>query len=166
MISNLLDALSASAIGEFMAVNPLAFPAVETVHVIAITTVIGLIAIVDLRLLGLAGRSYSITRLSGAMLPATWIAFLLALVTGALLFASQPATYFDNTAFRLKIALILLAGVNMMVFHRLTMRNIAAWDGATGRIPLGARIAGGLSLIMWILVVAFGRWIGFTTSPF
>jgi len=165
MISNVLEALSASPVGEYMAINPLAFPAVETVHVIAITTVIGLIAIVDLRLLGLAARSYSITRLSCAMLPATWIAFVLALMTGALLFASQPATYFDNTAFRLKIALILLAGVNMMVFHRLTMRNIASWDEA-GSIPLGARAAGGLSLVIWILVVAFGRWIGFTTSPF
>ena len=165
MITNLLDAISTSTIGDFMAVNALAFPAVETVHVIAITTVIGLIAIVDLRLLGLAARSHSITRLSAAMLPGTWIAFILAVISGALLFASQPATYFDNTAFRVKIALIVLAGLNMMVFHRLTMRDIADWD-VKGPIPLGARLAGGLSLIMWILVVAFGRWIGFTTSPF
>ena len=165
MITNILDAISTSALGDFMATNGYAFPAVETVHVIAITTVIGLIAIVDLRLLGLAARSYSITRLSNAMLPATWIAFLLALLTGSLLFTSQPASYFDNTAFRLKIALIILAGVNMMVFHRLTMRDIAAWD-KDGPIPLGARLAGGLSLVMWVLVVGLGRWIGFTTAPF
>ncbi|MBT2186138.1 DUF6644 family protein [Sphingobium nicotianae] len=162
---DLLDAIGSSAIGDFMAVDPSAFPAVETVHVIAITTVIGLIAIVDLRLIGLAGVSYPISRLSRALLPPTWIAFILAGITGTLLFTSQPVTYFDNMAFRIKLALMLLAGINMLVFHYLTMRNIAAWDRG-GPIPAAAKLAGLLSLSIWILVVACGRWIGFTTAPF
>jgi len=161
----LLDAIGASPIGDYMAANPAAFPTVETVHVVAITTVIGLIAIVDLRLIGLASASYPITRLSRALLPATWIAFVLAVITGALLFSSQPVTYFENTAFRVKMALIIFAGLNMMVFHFLTMRSIAAWD-REGGVPVTAKLAGLLSLVTWVLVVVFGRWIGFTMSPF
>lgn len=161
----ILDAIGSSPIGDFMAADPAAFPAVETVHVVAITTVIGLIAIVDLRLIGLAAISYPISRLSRALLPPTWIAFLLAAISGTLLFMSQPPAYFDNMAFRIKIALILLAGLNMLVFHFITMRDIAAWDRG-GSIPVTARLAGLLSLLIWIAVVACGRWIGFTIAPF
>jgi hypothetical protein len=160
-----LDAIAASPIGDYMAVNAYAFPAVETVHVVAITTVIGFIAMVDLRLLGLASASYPVSRLTRALLPTTWIAFALAVLSGALLFVSQPATYFDNTAFRIKMLLILLAGLNMLAFHFLTMRSIADWE-KSGPVPAAARLAGLLSLLIWVFVVAFGRWIGFTTSPF
>jgi len=161
----ILDALGASPIGDFMATNAAAFPAVETVHVMAITTVIGLIVIVDLRLIGLAAISYPITRLSRALLPATWIAFILSVITGALLFSTQPVTYFGNTAFRIKMLLILLAGINMLVFHRISMRSIASWD-RDAPVPARARLAGLLSLVIWVAVVACGRWIGFTTAPF
>jgi hypothetical protein len=161
----MLDALGSSSLGEFMAANPAAFPAVETLHVLAITTVIGLIAIVDLRLIGLAAASYPVTRLTRDLLPATWIAFAIAVVTGALLFTSQPVLYVGNTAFRLKMLLIAAAGINMLVFHRITMRDIAAWD-ISGPVPGAVRFAGGFSLLLWIFVVAFGRWIGFTSAPF
>jgi hypothetical protein len=161
----MLDALGASAIGDYMATNASAFPAVETIHVLAITSVLGLIAIVDLRLMGLASASYPVTRLTRALLPATWIAFAIAAVTGALLFTSQPVTYIDNTAFRLKMLLIAVAGINMLVFHRITMRDIATWD-RDGPIPTPVRLTGAISLLLWVFVVAFGRWIGFTTAPF
>ena len=160
-----LDAIGASPIGDFMAADPFAFPTVETVHVIAITLVIGMIAIIDLRLIGVASTSYPVSRLSRALLPPTWIAFILAAISGVLLFTSQPATYFDNTAFRVKAALIVFAGLNMLAFHLLTMRSIAEWD-KEAKLPLAARLAGLLSLLTWIGVVAFGRWIGFTMSPF
>lgn len=161
----ILDAIAMSPLGDFMAASSYAFPAFETLHVMAITTVIGFIAIVDLRLLGVASLGYPITRLSRAMLPTTWIAFVISVISGIVLFTSQPAAYFDNTAFRVKILLILFAGINMVVFHFMTMRNIHEWDKG-GSIPLGARLAGLISLIVWVLVVAFGRWIGFTNSPF
>lgn len=160
-----LEALGASPIGDFMAADPFAFPTVETVHVVAITLVIGFIAILDLRLIGVASTSYPVSRLSRALLPPTWIAFVLAAISGALLFMSQPATYFDNTAFRVKAALIVFAGLNMLAFHLFTMRGVPAWD-KEGSLPPAARLAGLLSLLTWIGVVAFGRWIGFTMSPF
>jgi hypothetical protein len=160
-----LDSIAMSPIGDFMAASSYAFPAVETIHVIAITTVIGFIAIVDLRLLGLASVGYSVSRLSRALLPTTWIAFVISVISGVVMFTSQPVAYFDNTAFRVKILLIILAGLNMLAFHFLTMRNIEEWDKG-GSVPAAAKLAGFLSLVIWVLVVAFGRWIGFTNSPF
>lgn len=165
MISGALEALGASPIGTFMAENPSAFPWAETVHVMAITTVIGVIAIVDLRLIGVASTSYPVSRLTKSLLPLTWIGFAVAVVTGLLLFSSQPMTYFDNFAFRMKMVLLVAAGFNMAVFHLLTMRGLALWD-KDAPVPTAAKAAGVLSMIIWILIVIFGRWIGFTMSPF
>lgn len=164
-MNELLEAIGSSAIGEFMAVNPYAFPTVETFHVMAITAVLGVIAIVDLRLIGLAGTSYAITRMSRTLLPVTWIAFVVAVITGALLFSSQPMTYAGNFSFRMKLLLIAAAGINMLAFHFVTMRGIANWD-RNAPVPFAGKVAGGLSIMIWLLVVAFGRWIGFTMSPF
>lgn len=165
MIHEYLEALGNSQIGVFMAENPSAFPWVETFHVMAITTVIGVIAIVDLRLIGVASTSYPVSRLTKSLLPLTWIAFACAVVTGLLLFSSQPLTYYDNFAFRMKMVLLVAAGFNMVVFHLLTMRGIALWD-RDAPVPVAAKVAGILSILIWILIVIFGRWVGFTMSPF
>jgi len=164
-MDELLNAIANSPVGLFMAENGTAFPLVETAHVIAVVTVVGVIAIVDLRLLGLASLSYSVSRLTKALLPVTWIAFALAVMTGLLLFSSQPATYYANFAFRMKMALLLTAGFNMVLFHIFTMRGIALWD-RDAPVPPAARAAGLLSLVTWVLVVGFARWIGFTMAPF
>lgn len=164
-MNDLLEAIGESAVGTFMATNPVAFPVVETIHVMAITAVIGIIFIVDLRLIGIASQRYSISGLARTLLPSTWIAFGTAAITGSLLFSSNPVTYAGNTAFQVKIALIALAGLNMMLFHRITMRSIAQWDNAP-RLPVAVRGAGIISILVWILVVGFGRWVGFTIAPF
>lgn len=137
------------------------FPTIETVHVLALVLVVGSILMVDLRLLGLANRERSVRAVAGERLPLTWTAFVVAAIAGALLFSSKAVTYYDDTPFRLKMVCLLLAGLNMAWFHLLTFRRVAEWDhGAT---PVGARVAGGLSLMLWITIVAAGRWIGFTT---
>jgi hypothetical protein len=137
------------------------FPIVETCHVLAITTVFGSIAMVDLRLLGLAGRGTSITRLLEEILPWTWTAWVFAALTGSLLFISKAVTYFDNFQFRMKFVFMALAAVNMLAFHFGVYRRVVEWD--EGPLPTSARMAGALSLGCWIAVVFFGRWVGFTT---
>ncbi len=72
------------------------FPWIEVVHVLAITIVFGSILLVDLRLAGLAARDYPISKLSKAVVPVTWIAFIIAAITGSLLFLSNPITYYGN----------------------------------------------------------------------
>ena len=137
------------------------FPTIETVHVFAIVLVVGTVMIVDLRLLHVSSRDRSVTELTREVLPWTWAAFALAALSGGLLFTSSALKYVNNLPFRFKMALLLLAGVNMLVFHRLTSRSIAGWDRSVP--PTQARVAGGLSLLLWFGVISLGRWIGFTT---
>jgi len=165
MIETLLDAVGESAVGTFIAENAVAFPWIEVAHVLSIVVVFGSILLVDLRLMGVAGRDYPPLALSRTILPITWVAFISAAITGALLFSSNPFGYFDNTAFRAKILLLVLAGANMLVFHLITMRGGRVNDGP-GPLPMGARVAGLLSVSLWLGVIACGRWIGFTMAPF
>lgn len=133
-----------------------AFPAIESAHVIAITLVVGSIAIVDLRLLGLADRRRDPHELIRSILPVTWGAFLLAAITGSLLFVANPIGYSANFFFLGKLALLAIAGLNMLLFHLFAHRHL----GRTG--ALAPKISGGASLLLWVSVVSFGRWIGFT----
>jgi hypothetical protein len=139
------------------------FPWAESVHVLAIAAVVGSISFVDLRLLALASRDRPVSALVREVLPITWIAFVVAVGSGVMLFASNALEYYNNPSFRIKIVLLMLAGMNMLVFHGLTYRGVGRWDSSP-HTPLGAKIAGGTSLLLWIGVVAFGRWIGFTTG--
>jgi hypothetical protein len=143
------------------------FPSLETIHVVAIALVVGMIAFVDLRLLGMFYRNHTITRLSKEVIPWTWVGFAIAGVSGALLFLSAASKYATNLQFQIKFGLLILAGVNMLIFHFLTYRTVGHWDERTPT-PLAAKIAGGLSLLCWAGVVLFGRWVGWTisASPF
>jgi hypothetical protein len=140
------------------------FPWIESIHVLAITLVVGTIAIVDLRLIGFSAHRRSADRLISDMLPYTWVAFAVAVVTGTLMFISNAPSYWANTEFRVKLCLIVLAGFNMAFFHLTSYRKIVQWDEASPP-PVLARAAGLTSLTLWILVIFFGRWIGFTLTP-
>jgi hypothetical protein len=135
------------------------FSALDMIHIAAISVVFGMIAVVDLRLLGLASRDCAVTDICGEALPWTWTAFAVAVVTGVVMFTGQPVKYYGNFALRMKLALIVLAGVNMLVFHLITYCGVARWD--RGPIPPAARMAGAVSLACWIAVVAFGRWTAY-----
>ena len=137
-----------------------AFPIIETFHVISLALVFGSIAMVDLRLLGLASRASAVSKLSAEVLPYTWVAFALAVITGTTLFVSNPRVYFHNLQFELKFLCMFLAGINMLVFHFGAYRNVLQWDHRLPP-PLAARVAGGLSILLWVGVIFFGRWIGF-----
>jgi hypothetical protein len=94
-------------------------------------------------------------------LPWSWAGFGVMVATGSLLFTSNAAKlYINNPSFQIKMLLILLAGVNALVYHLTVYRRVTAWDTAPVT-PLGARIAGALSLLLWVSVVFAGRWIGF-----
>ena len=160
-MENLIQRLNDLPIAETIRSNALAFPWLESVHVLAIALVLGTIAVVDLRLLGLASVHRSVTVLIQRVLPITWVAFAVAVITGGSMFLSNAVQYSHNTAFLLKMGLLVVAGLNMVVFHLVTFRSVGTWD-ESARTPTGARAAGAISLSVWITVIAFGRWIGFT----
>lgn len=159
-LKGLFEAIEATSVGVAVRESTWMFPTFETIHVLALVLVIGSIAIVDLRLLGLASRERGVKELSDDVLPWTWTSFLVAAITGALLFSSAATRYAEMIQFQVKMLLIVLAGINMILFHFITYSKVSQWNH-TLPAPLAARVAGALSLFFWISVVTFGRWMGF-----
>src|SRR5438128_2518220 len=123
----LLRALEATGFATAIRENESLFPWIESLHVLAITLVVGSIAIVDLRLIGVASLDRAAARLTSDVLPCTWAAFGLAVITGSLLFSSNAFNYAHNGYFQAKFVFLALAGLNMAVFHLGVGRAIARW---------------------------------------
>jgi hypothetical protein len=114
---------------------------------------------VDLRLLDLNLKERPAGELIAEVLPWTWISFVVAVCSGAMLFSSNASHYWGTVPFRAKMLLLALAGLNMMVFHATVYRSVDVWGRQ--QTPRAAKAAGGISLALWIGVVTLGRWIGF-----
>jgi hypothetical protein len=161
LFAHLISYLEDSALADNIRENDLLFPLIESVHVVAICLVVGSILAVDLRLLGLASLNRPISRVTAGILPLTWGAFVVAVASGGLLFISNATKYLGNGFFIAKLCLIAVAGLNMAMFHFISAKDLPRWENDR-RPPLPARLAGGASILLWIAVVACGRWIGFT----
>jgi Family of unknown function (DUF6644) len=164
MLQQLQDFISYfenSALADNIRENDVLFPLIESVHVVAICLVVGSILAVDLRLLGLASIRQSVSCVANGIFPLAWGAFAAALASGGLLFISNAAKYLENGYFVAKILLICAAGLNMAIFHGISAKDLPRWENEA-RLPLPARLAGGLSILLWVSVAACGRWIGFT----
>jgi hypothetical protein len=160
-LQTLISYFEESGLADSIRENDTLFPLIESVHVLAICLVVGSILAVDLRLLGLASIRQPVSRVTKGILPLTWCAFTVALGSGSLLFISNATKYLENGYFVAKMLLICAAGLNMAVFHTIGAKDLPRWESAA-LLPLPARLAGGISILLWIAVVACGRWIGFT----
>lgn len=160
---DLLRHIEATSLATAVRQSTWLFPTIETLHVLSFTLVVGTITIVDLRLINVTSRDRPVSELMRETLPITWIAFVCAVITGSMLFSSSAVKYVHCWQFDMKMGMLLLAGINMAVFHLGSYRSVALWDRAS-MTPVSARIAGGLSLAIWVTVVALGRWIGFATQ--
>src|ERR1700692_5026689 len=116
------------------------FPGIESIHVLAITMVVGSITMVDLRLLDINLRERPAGELIAEILPWTWISFVVAVCSGALLFSSNATHYWGTVPFRAKMLVLALAGLNMLVFHATTYRSIDVW-GHRKQMPLAAKVS-------------------------
>ncbi len=164
MLSALFGWLEMSAAGTFVSQSPYGFAALDMLHIASIAAMFGMIALLDLRLMGLAFTDYPVTVMSRLVLPLTWLTFALSAITGGLMFSGQAARYAANFGFRVKIALLLLAGINVLVFHILTYRGVAKWD-RDAAMPITAKFAGAISLACWIAIVFYGRFTAYYHFP-
>jgi hypothetical protein len=137
-----------------------AFPAFDVIHTLGIVLVAGTIMLVDFRLLGLGLRSVPVAQVVARIVPATLGGFGLMLVSGGLLFSSEAVKMYHSPAFRIKVLLLALAGLNALIFHRTIYRDVANWDPGS-RAPARARLAGLLSLVLWAAIIAAGRAIAY-----
>lgn len=159
----IIAALEASATAVMIRDSVVLFPLIESLHVIGLTLVFGTIAVLDLRLLGLASTRRSFTAVASDVLPWTWAAFALTVVTGVLMFITNATTYYPNPYFRVKMALLVLSGVNMAVFEFTARRTVRDWDRQPSAPPAG-RVVATVSLVVWLSVIVLGRWVGFTSA--
>lgn len=160
MLDQFLTYVDGLAFSQFVRENEMAFPWIESFHVLAVAIVIGSIFVVDARLIGLRSYRQNASGVISDLLPYTWAAFVLAVLTGAMMFCSDAVRYGNSQLFQAKVASLALAGVNMGIFHATEFRRIVDWD-VNLPPPAGARFAGIVSIAVWTSVVFLGRWIGF-----
>ena len=153
--------IEASHIGTAIRESMWAFPILNLVHLLGLMVAAGTIVYWDLRLLGLGLRRTAVSELGRQLLPWTWGGFGVMLLSGLLLAWCEAGRLYSNFFFRTKVVLLLLAGLNVLVFHLTVYRGVSAWDRARVT-PLRARMAGALSLALWLGLIAAGRAIGYS----
>jgi hypothetical protein len=154
-----LALIERSALATALREDPWLYPGVEILHILGFAILIGAATMFDLRLLGWS-KTVSVQALAGHLLPWARAGLGLAAPTGVLLFIADAGALAGNPAFQLKLVLIVLAILNTVVFHRWTARSIGTWDVGQPT-PLGAKLAGIVSLVLWASVVAGGRLIAY-----
>ena len=121
-----------------------AYSIIESIHVWAMSVFFGLVVMFDLRLLGWMFRGVPVSEFNRRVLPWTIGAFVIMVISGTLLFLAIPLRSYQNIFFRTKMILLLLAGLNVWIFHSGVYRGVATWDLNTAP-PRAARVAGALS---------------------
>lgn len=132
------------------------FPAIESVHSLALAVIFCPAAILDLRLLGLIMKRRAVSTVAAQFLPWVWTGFVTMVLSGVILFAAEAVKCYNSPFFRVKVILIGVAGLNALIFQKTVFRDIDVWDNHPAT-PWRAKLAGGCSLAVWIGVVAMGR---------
>jgi hypothetical protein len=131
--------------------HPWAYPVLEIVHIVGIALLLGNLVLLELRVFG-RGAALPVAALARLSLGVAVAGFSLAALSGSIMFASQPGELLANRAFTLKMGLILLAACNAAWFH--------GRDSVT-RCDALARVQMVISTMIWLAVVACGRWIAY-----
>ncbi|WP_263378181.1 DUF6644 family protein [Granulicella paludicola] len=160
ILQHLCQVIYDSQVGTAIRESDYAFSIIESVHVLAITLLVGTISLLDLRMLGVVLREVPVTRLSRAVFPLTWAGFGVMVSSGLLLFWAEAAKNYVNPAFRVKLILLLLVGLNPLIFHTSVYRRVSEWE-LEHRSPWRARAAAIASLTLWSCVVIAGRAIAY-----
>ena len=136
------------------------YPLVESSHVLALCLFVGLAVVFDLRLLGLILRDIPVSEVSERILPWSVGGFVVMVITGALLFYAIPVRSYQSIFFRVKVIMLILAGLNVFVFNTRVYKRVAEWD-TTAVTPKAARRAAIASLILWAGIIVAGRMIAY-----
>ena len=136
------------------------YPLIESTHVWALALFVGFSVLLDLRLTGLAFTKMPVEDLLRRLMPWTVAGFIVMIVTGFLLFYAIPVRSYQSVWFRVKVILLILAGLNAFWFHRGIWKQVGEW-GSDPRPPKLARRAGWASLVLWSLIIFAGRMIAY-----
>ncbi len=135
------------------------YPVVEIVHIIGFVTLVGGIIVLDLRLLGLS-KALPVRMLARHVLPWSIGALLLIVPSGLLMFIAHAGDLVGNTAFIIKMVLLMCAGANAAAFHTGVFRRVDAWNSGAV-VPAAAKLHALVSLLIWAGVLACGRLLAY-----
>lgn len=136
------------------------YPLLESTHVLTLCLFVGTAVMLDLRLLGLTLRRVPVSEIFDRLLPWTTAGFAVMVVSGSLLFYAIPVRTYQSIFFRIKVAMLLLAGANVWLFQSKVQPTMSDWD-LTPVTPRGARVAATVSLVLWACIIVAGRMIAY-----
>jgi len=139
-------------------------PVVETIHVLTLTLFLGFTVLLDLRLLGVSMRRRRVSEVLQELNPWLVGGFLVMIVTGVLLFCGDPVAFYNSIFFKVKMLMLLLAGLNVWLFNATVGRKMAEWE-IDAETPGRAKAAAVVSLVLWVAIVAAGRAIAYSLPP-
>jgi hypothetical protein len=137
-----------------------AYPIVETIHIVGFVILVGSVVMFDLRVLGLS-KNLSVRALSRHMLPWSVGALVLIVPTGFLMFTAHATDFLGNRTFQLKMALLMAAGINAVIFRTGPYQTVAHWDVGT-RAPISAQLSVAASIVLWVAIISCGRLLAYT----
>ena len=160
MIAEFCKWLEVTPASLFVQNTPWVIPTVQTIHILGISVVLATMAMLDLRMLGLAGRRHPVNSLAARFIPPVWVALVVLALTGLVLIVGEPERELLNNAFRLKMLLVAAAAVILGFVQSTLKEGENFWSMTTGRQTL-ARVIGILSLSIWLVIAICGRWIAY-----
>lgn len=136
------------------------YPIIESVHVLGIVFVLGTAGVLDLRLLGRVMGRQPVSQVAQQLLPWTFGGFAIMMLSGLVLVYTEPVKTYHSFWAPIKLGLLILAGLNAWIFQIGVYRSVEQWDRVAVP-PLGAKLAGALSLVLWVGIVMAGRLIAY-----
>jgi hypothetical protein len=149
--------LTQTYVGQEMQGNAYLFPSVEALHIMGSVALVASTSILSLRLSGFFLKEIPVSKIVKQFLPWAWFGFACQVITGTLLFMSEATQAYDNVIFQVKMALIVLAGINALIFQQTVYRRVKSWD--LSNPPFSAKFAGYASIVIWFAVIVAGRWL-------
>lgn len=154
------DWLGATAVSQTLQSVEWIIPAVQTVHIVCVASVMSSVLMIDLRLLGVGASRQTLRSVASRFLPFIWWPLPLLLLTGATLIAAEPARSLENPVFVLKMALLFASAALTLGCSLPLRRDAAYWESSVAR-RWGARVLASASMPLWAAVIVAGRWIAY-----
>lgn len=160
VLNTWLMLLQDSSLGEGVRNGQFLFPVLESIHILGIALLVGPAFTFDLRLLGAGQRVISVTTAARFLLPLSHAGLGIVAITGIALLSAQATVVAAADAAPWKLGLIVVAGINVLVFHKGIYRTVADWD-VHAAPPLAAKVSAWVSVLVWTGVVVAGRFLAY-----
>ena len=158
-MDSILEMIQQTSFADGLRTSTWIYPITLTLHSVGLALLVGVLVVIDLRIIGLV-RSLPLLPLKRLML-LVWIAFVVNATTGVMLFTTDAMKFYYSTAFRFKLSSIAVGIVLAMLMTSSVLKVADKFDRAEAAIPVSAKLLAGLSILMWLSAIAFGRYMAY-----